>query len=491
MSDGNKGNEERRYVHEDGMGIELERLGPNAWRIPRKDGMRVPAVIYASEKLIQKIKEDKTLIQAQNVTHLKGIQKSCYVMPDAHQGYGFPIGGVAAFDIDEGVISPGGVGYDINCSVRLLRTDLSFKDFNKKKTELIRVLFDNVPCGVGRGSRTKFSKDQITELLGGGAQWVVKQGFGKKEDCVKTEENGKMDADPNEVSQRAMQRGLDQVGTLGAGNHFLEIQKIGTVFENNAAKVFGIDDDEKITVMIHCGSRGLGHQVASDFIKLMEDEYGFKDLPDRELICAPVQSSLGQRYLKAMAAAANFGFANKQMITHHVRESFNKVFGETDISVMYDICHNIAKIEDHIIDGVKKKVCVHRKGATRSLGPGRKEVPEQYRDIGQPIIIPGSMGTASYVLAGTKTAEEVSFSSTAHGAGRVSSRSKALHNIRGEDVKRRLEAQGIEVKSASWKTIAEEAPEVYKDIDEVIRVSKELGIGIPIVRLLPIGVIKG
>ena len=468
-----------------------KKLNDNTWQITKSGKMRVPSIIYASERLMENIMQDKTLEQASNVACLKGIQRASYVMPDAHQGYGFPIGGVAAFDLDEGIISPGGVGYDIDCSVRLLRTNLSYEEFLKKRKELIETLFVNVPSGVGRGGRKKVSREELMGVLEKGARWAVSSGFGVKDDYEHTEEYGRLDADPHAVSERAISRGLPQLGSLGAGNHFLEIQRIDKIYDADVAKAFGIDNQDNVTIMVHCGSRGLGHQVASDYIKLMEDKYGYADLPDRELINAPINSDLGQQYLKAMCAAANFAFANKQMITHWVRETFNKIYGDLKIDTVYEVCHNIAKIEKHKIDGSIKKVCVHRKGATRSFGPGRDEVPEAYRSVGQPVLIPGSMGTASYVLVGTKKAEEVSFGSTAHGAGRVSSRTKALHTIRGEHVKNELAKKGIDVKALSWKSLAEEAPEVYKDIDEVVRVSHEVGIGNLVVRVVPISVMKG
>ncbi|PIN86652.1 RNA-splicing ligase RtcB [Candidatus Woesearchaeota archaeon CG10_big_fil_rev_8_21_14_0_10_44_13] len=471
--------------------VEFNKISGNVWNIPKSGKMLVPATIYASERLMDTIKQDKTLEQARNVACLKGIQKSAYVMPDAHQGYGFPIGGVAAFDPDEGIISPGGVGYDINCSVRLLKTNLSVEEFMKKRHDLIEALFVNVPSGVGRGGKTRVDRNVIMEVLSKGAQWAVEEGFGRKDDYLRTEENGKMSADPHAVSDRAISRGLPQLGSLGAGNHFLEIQKIDQIYDEKIAKAFGLQDKDNVTVMIHCGSRGLGHQVASDYIKEMEDKYGFKDLPDRELINAPINSDLGQRYYRAMGAGANFAFANKQMITHWVREVFEKIYGSVEIDVVYDVCHNIAKMEKHKIDGKLKQVCVHRKGATRSFGPGREEIPDVYRSVGQPVIIPGSMGTASFVLVGTKTAEEITFGSTAHGAGRVSSRSAALQNISGEHVKNELAKKGIEIKATSWKSIAEEAPEVYKDIDEVVRVSHEVGIGNLVVRVVPLSVMKG
>ncbi|MFC1755100.1 RtcB family protein [Thermoproteota archaeon] len=471
--------------------MDIKKISSNVWEIPKTGKMKVPAIIYASEKLMEKIKQDKTIEQASNVACLSGIQKASYVMPDAHQGYGFSIGGVAAFDLDEGIISPGGVGYDINCSVRMLKTNLSVEEFMKKRSEMIDLLFNNVPAGVGKGGRTKVSREDLKEVLAKGARWAVDAGYGVKDDYEHTEENGHMDSDPNSVSDRAVKRGMPQLGSLGAGNHFLEVQKIDKIYEESIAKAFRIDEEGNVTIMIHCGSRGLGHQVASDYIKLMEDKYGYEHLPDRELINAPINSDLGQKYLKAMGGAANFAFANKQMITHWVRQTFNKVYGDLKIDVVYDVCHNIAKIEKHNIDGSVKKLCVHRKGATRSFGPGREEIPEAYRQVGQPVIIPGSMGTASYVLVGTKKAEEVSFGSTAHGAGRVASRHEAMKRFRGEDVKKDLAVKGIDVKATSWRTIAEEAPGIYKDIDEVIKVSKEVGIGNPVVRVTPLSVMKG
>ncbi len=471
--------------------MEIKKINDLTWEIAKEGGMEVPAIIYASEKLMEKIKQDKTIEQAKNVAHLPGILKASYTMPDAHQGYGFPIGGVAAFDANDGIISPGGVGFDINCSVRLLSTGLSVDEFLKKRKEIIEALFVNVPSGVGRGGKQKFSYDELKEVLAKGTKWAVEQGYGVKEDYMHTEDNGCLEADPNFVSDKAMKRGMPQLGSLGAGNHFLEIQQIDKIYDEKIAKVFGVDDKNNVVIMVHCGSRGLGHQVASDYIKEMEQKQGFSHLPDRQLINAPINSDLGQKYLKAMGGAANFAFANKQMITHWIRETFNKIYGDVKINVVYDVCHNIAKIEKHVVDGEKRTLCVHRKGATRSFGPGRDEVPEDYRSVGQPVLIPGSMGTASYVLVGTKKAEELSFGSTAHGAGRVASRSEALRTLRGENIKNELSKKGIEVKATSWKTIAAEAPQMYKDIDEVIRVSAELGIGNPVTRVVPISVMKG
>ena len=471
---------------------EIKKISDYIWQIQRQGAMKVPAVIIASEKILQGIKQDKTIEQIQNVASLKGILKHAIALPDSHQGYGFNIGGVAAFDMEKGIISPGGVGYDINCSVRLLKTNLDVSEFLKKRKEIIDEIYKEVPSGVGSKGQLKVTKEMLNEVLKNGAKWAVKEGYGKKEDYERTEENGCMpEADPSVVSQKALERGKPQLGSLGAGNHFLEFQKIEAVYDKDIAKAFGITKENHLMFMVHCGSRGLGHQVASDYIKLMEDKYGFADLPDRELVNAPINSELGQKYYKAMSCAANFAFANKQMITHWIREGFNKVFGDVKIDVVYDLCHNIAKFEEHEIDGEKVKVCVHRKGAARSFGPGRKEIPEVYRSVGQPVIIPGSMGTSSYLLVGTKKAEELTFGSTAHGAGRVSSRSAALRNLNGEHIRNELSKKGIEVKAGSWKSIAEEAPEVYKDIDEVVKVSHEVGIGNIVVKFKPLGVIKG
>ncbi|MDO8623044.1 MAG: RtcB family protein, partial [archaeon] len=400
-------------------------------------------------------------------------------------------GGVAGFDIEKGVISPGGVGYDINCSVRMLKTNLTKKDVLKKQKQVVDAIFRKIPSGVGRGSSFQITRQELNKVLEKGAQWAVEKGFGVKEDYLNTEEEGCLKkADASKVSQKAISRGIGQLGTLGAGNHFLEVQFVDDIFDKEVAKTFGLKKDD-VTIMIHCGSRGLGHQVASDYIKKMEDEYGFKDLPDRELINAPIKSQLGKDYYSAMCAAANFAFANKQIITHWIREEMKYIFPDFKADVIYDVCHNIAKFEEHIIDGKKKEILVMRKGATRSFGPGRKEIPEKYKKIGQPVIIPGSMGTSSYLMVGTTKSEELSFASTAHGAGRLESRSKALRNLKGEDVKNQLNKKGIEVKSGSWKSLAEEAPEVYKDIDEVVNCVDELGICKKVVRLRPLTVIKG
>ena len=471
--------------------MELKKLNEFTWQMEKHGAMKVPAIIYASEKILEKIKQDKTLEQVKNVACLKGIQRASYAMPDAHQGYGFSIGGVAAFDMEEGIISPGGVGYDINCGVRMLRTSLKAEDVLSKRKQLLEEVYKEVPAGVGKGGITKLAKDVLLEVLEKGAGWAVENGYGAKEDLQRTEEYGNMKADVNAVSEKALRRGMPQLGTLGAGNHFLEMQKVDKIFDKETAKKFGIEKEGQVTVMIHCGSRGLGHQVASDYIRKMEDKYGTENLPDRELINAPIQSELGQKYYNAMCASVNFAFANRQMIAHWTRDVFEKVFGTKEgMQQVYDVCHNLAKFEKHEIDNETKEVCVHRKGATRSFGPGREEVPEIYREVGQPVIIPGSMGTASYLLAGTKKAEEISFGSTAHGAGRVGSRSEALRTLRGEQVAKDLANKGIEVRGP-WKGLAEEAPQMYKDIDEVVKVSHKLGIGNLVARLVPLAVMKG
>ena len=466
----------------------LKKISKDIYEIPKSGKMLVPGRIFISEKMI--IEED-ALKQVANVAQLPGILKYSIGLTDMHVGYGFPIGGVAAFDLDKGVISPGGVGYDINCSVRLLKTNLTKKQIIKKQKEIIEALYRKIPSGVGRGSKFNITKQELKRILEGGARYMVEKGYGNKEDYLHMEEEGCLrGADASKVSERAVKRGIGQLGTLGAGNHFLEMQYVDEIFDEKIAKVFGLEKGQ-VTLMIHCGSRGLGHQVASDYIIKMEEKYGFKDLPDRELIYAPIKSPLGKEYYSAMACAANFAFANKQLITHWIREEMKHLFPKAELKVVYDVCHNIAKFEEHIIDGRKKTICIHRKGATRSFGPGRKEVPEDYRKVGQPVIIPGSMGTSSYVLVGTKKAEELTFGSTVHGAGRVSSRSKALREIKGEDVKEELHKKGIEVKSGSWKAIATEAPQVYKDIDEVVKVVDELGINKKVAKLKPLVVVKG
>lgn len=469
--------------------VELKKIDSVTWEIPKQEAMKVPAQIFANEKLIKDIKKDRTLEQIKNVAMLPGIVKKAVLCPDAHCGYGFPIGGVAAFDLEKGIVSPGGVGYDINCGVRLLSTNIPLKDFMKKRKEILHDFARTIPSGVGRGGE-RYSVAEVKEVLQKGSEWALEKKMATKEDIEHTEENGKIkNANPADVSQRAISRGLPQLGTLGSGNHFLEVQKIEQIFDTKIAKEFGLNKDN-VVIMIHCGSRGLGHQVASDYIRMMEIENGIKNLPDRELIYSKIDSPLGKKYLSAMNCAVNFAFCNRQVITHSVRKVLKRYFPKAEAKLVYDVCHNIAKFEKFIVDGKEKTLCVHRKGATRSFGPGRKEIPEAYRKIGQPIFIPGSMGTSSYVLVGTKKAEEVTFGSTAHGAGRVQSRAKAKREISGEEVKKELAKKDI-ILEGSFKSMLEEAPEVYKDVDEVVKVSHDAGIGNLVARLFPLAVMIG
>ena len=472
---------------------EIKKLSENVYEIPKEGKMLVPALVFASDKLMENIKEDKTLEQAKNVAMLPGIVRASFTMPDAHQGYGFPIGGVAAFDPETGIISPGGVGYDINCGVRLLATNLEKEEFLKKREQILNELYKNIPSGVGRGGELKLSDKDMNDVLKKGCSWALEKGYATKDDIDKTEDKGQIkSAEPEKVSARAKARGRTQLGTIGAGNHFVEVQYVDEIFDEEASKAFGLKKDQ-ITILIHTGSRGLGHQTASDYIHKMEKEYAdtIKSLPDRELVYAPINSELGREYISAMAAAANFSFTNRQIIAYNVRKSFVKYFPEAKIKTVYDVTHNIAKFEEYRINGKNVKLCVHRKGATRSFGPGRKEIPEDYRKTGQPVFIPGSMGTASYVLVGSKKSEDFSFSSTAHGAGRVMSRTSAKKNISPEKLKKQLESGDVMIKAGSIKGMLEEAPEAYKDIEEVARVVDELGISKKVARLRPLAVVKG
>lgn len=474
--------------------MELNKINEFKWEIPKTAGMKVPAYIYASEKLLSKIKEDRTLEQLKNMAWMPGIYKKAIALPDAHQGYGFCIGGVAALSIEDGGLSPGGVGYDINCGVRLLKTNLTEEEVRKKIVQLVDSIFKNVPSGLGSEGKIKLSKEELKNILENGARWAVEQGYGNEQDLMHQEANGCLsNNDYSLVSDRALKRGIPQLGSLGAGNHFLEINKVDKIFDEKTAKVFGIENLNQVCVMIHCGSRGLGHQVCSDYLRTMEDKYRdlVKKLPDRELVYAPAGSKLCDDYLKAMNCAANYAWANRQLIMHWVRESFEKVFNkkaeDMDMKLIYDVCHNIAKVEEY--DG--KKFYVHRKGATRCFPAGHKEIPSDYKEVGQPVLIPGTMGTASYVLVGTETAMSETFGSTAHGAGRVSSRYKATKAHTGSEIISQLGQKGIVIKAASMKVLAEEAPDAYKDIDEVARVSDSAGIAKVVARLTPIGVIKG
>jgi len=460
--------------------------------------MNTSAIIYADENMIPSIRGDEAPEQTANSTMLPGIVGNALAMPDIHWGYGFPIGGVAATDADEGVISPGGVGFDINCGVRLVRTDLSINDLTEDKLkDLVDEMFKNVPSGLGSKARIRLNKKELNDVLLFGAKSSIEKGYGWEEDADFLEEKGCLkDADISNVSDRAKQRGLSQVGSLGAGNHFLEIQKVSKIFDTDAAKAFGIKEEGQITVMIHTGSRGFGHQVCTDHLRVLEQavkKYNIW-LPDRQLACAPIKSKEGQSYLKAMACAANFAWANRQLIVHWVRESFEKVLNDNaenmGMKIIYDVCHNIAKLEEHVIDGKKTEVYVHRKGATRAFGPGKTKLPLKYQSIGQPVIIPGDMGTESYLLKGTNKSEET-FSSTCHGAGRTMSRHQALKRWRGEDIIKELKNRGIYIHPASLKVAAEEAPGAYKDIRNVVNVTHGAGLSKKVVRFLPIGVVKG
>jgi len=474
--------------------MNIKKISDCEIEIEREGKMKVPVRIFTSDVLFSALKEDKSLQQGMNVATLPGIAKASYIMPDAHMGYGFSIGGVAGFDEKEGIISPGGIGFDINCGVRVLTTNLTVEEVRPRLQELLDALFKAVPSGVGRESTYHISREDLDDILTNGSRWALQKGYATKEDLECTEEEGHFeDADPFEVSQTAKARGKDQIGTLGSGNHFLEVQAVDIIHDPVVAKRFGITKKGQICIMIHCGSRGLGHQVCSDFLREMEEAQPeiADSLPDRDLMYAPLNSDLAKRYFKAMKAAANFAFCNRQMIAYQVRQAFTHVFPQADVKQVYDIAHNIAKLESHNVDGVMKKLMVHRKGATRAFGPGRIEIPERYRDLGQPILIPGSMGTASYILVGTTAAMEKSLGSTAHGAGRVMSRSQALRDFNADQVRAELAAKNILIKSASKKGITEEAPQVYKDVDEVVKVSHDAGIGTLVVRLVPIGVVKG
>lgn len=478
----------------------LKKISDYEWELPKdaKPGMRVPGRIFLSEKLLKEV-EEGAVEQVANVAFLPGIQKWSLAMPDMHFGYGFPIGGVAAISYEEGGISPGGVGFDINCGVRVLRTNFTYDEIKPHLKQLLEEIFRAVPAGVGKGGTIKLASEKMHEVLKYGAKWAVENGYGWKEDLEYIEDKGSEEkyAEPDKVSKKAIDRGKDQLGTLGSGNHFLEIQVVDKIYNPDVAKVFGIEQENQVTVMIHTGSRGLGHQVATDYLQFMEREHKdlLRKLPDRELAFAPSGSKLFYDYFAAMNAAANFAFANRQMIMHWVRESFEKVFNKDaeslGLKLIYDITHNMAKLEEHEIDGKKMKVLVHRKGATRAFGPDWPDVPLKYKGIGQPVLIPGSMGTASYIMIGTKKAEEITFASIAHGSGRVASRAKMVKNVRGEEVARRLEQKGILVKAWSWKGVAEEAPEAYKNVDDVVEVCEKAGIARKIVRLRPIAVIKG
>ncbi len=479
---------------------QLIKIDDYRWKIPldQRAGMKVPGLIYASEEMLESIREDQTPQQISNVAFLPGIVGCSLAMPDIHWGYGFPIGGVAAMDVKEGVVSPGGVGYDINCGVRLLRTDLTEPEVRPHINELINELFHNIPSGLGSEGKIKVSQKEMNQLMVEGARWAVKRSLGSEEDLGVTEEGGCLiGADPSKVSDRAVKRGMPQAGTLGSGNHFLEIQVVKMIFDAQKASVMGITDIGQVLVLIHTGSRGLGHQICTDHLRVMEQavsKYRIK-LPDRQLACAPIRSKEGQDYLAAMACAANYAWANRQCIAHWTRESFSKVLGKDSdrlgMRQVYDVAHNIAKIEEHTIDGRLAKVCVHRKGATRAFPAGHKDTPSLYREIGQPVLVPGDMGRCSFVALGTEKAMAESFGSTCHGAGRVLSRGAAKRATRGADIIRELESRGIIVKAESISALAEEASQAYKDVTQVIDVVHQAGISRKVAMAVPMGVIKG
>jgi tRNA-splicing ligase RtcB len=469
------------------------------WEVPasyRKD-MRVPVRLFASRKILEDISRDKSLEQAVNAATLPGLVKSVMVMPDMHQGYGFPIGGVAATRYPEGVISPGGIGYDINCGVRLLGSRMTYEEGKPFLGELAQALNQFCPSGVGTGGHHRFSSKEVEEVCRKGSRWAKEKGFASEQDLRRTEDGGQIaGANPRHVSPRALKRGSDQVGSLGAGNHFIEIDLVDEIFDERAAQAMGLFQGG-LALQIHCGSRGLGHQICSDYVKSLQsavNKYGI-ELPDRSLVCAPMDTPEGEAYLAAMACAANYAFANRQVLSHYAREAFESVLAgrvtDWHLHLVYDVAHNIGKIETHQVDGKPVEVCVHRKGATRAFGPGQEELPSEYRKIGQPVLVPGSMGTSSWVLHGTEAAMERSFGSSCHGAGRLMSRSKAKKTIWGEDLLKKLQGEGITIQAGSMKGLAEEAPAAYKDVDAVVETVTRAGIAAKVARLKPLVVIKG
>lgn len=479
------------------MSITLQKLDEHRWLIPQSGGMRVPGILYASERLLKEAGGQEGARQVANVAHLPGIVRHSLAMPDMHWGYGFPIGGVAAFDLDQGIVSPGGVGYDINCGCRLMATRLTAEDVRGRLADLVAALFRDIPSGVGSRGPVKLSAKEERKVLVEGSAWAVAQGYGAAGDLETTEDGGRMaGADPDAVSDRALERGRDQLGTLGSGNHFLEIEVVEEIFDPVAAAAFGLAPGQ-LCVMIHSGSRGLGYQVCDDYLARMvkhAGELGLK-LPDRQLACAPLASGRGREYLAAMACAANYAWANRQMLMHRTRETFEKALGlsprELGMRLVYDVCHNIAKMEEFPVEGRTVRLCVHRKGATRSFPPGHPALPAAYRPVGQPVLIPGDMGAGSYVLAGTEHAYAETFGSTCHGAGRVMSRTQATKASRGRAIGRELADRGIVVMAAGKGTLREEMPEAYKDLDEVVDVADRAGLSRKVARLRALGCIKG
>ncbi len=475
----------------------FERVDDYRWRIPRRGGMRVDGLIVASEAMIRDIARDKSPQQVENVAHLPGIVGHSLAMPDVHWGYGFPIGGVAAFDENDGVVSPGGVGYDINCGVRLLRTNLTREEITPRLPALSQALFDAIPCGVGSHAKATLTSRDLDDVLRDGARWAVRRGFGTNADLDVIEEGGRLGgADPGAVSDRAKKRGAPQLGSLGSGNHFCEVGAVQEVYDEAAAAAMGLSEGA-VTLLIHSGSRGLGHQICDDALRVMmkaSSKYSIA-LPDRQLCAAPLSSPEADAYFRQMACAVNFAFANRQVMTHYAREAFVEFFGRSlpqlGLQLVYDVCHNIAKYEEHEIDGKLRRVCVHRKGATRAFGPGHPHTPERYRDVGQPVLVPGDMGRYSFVLAGTQRAMSETFGSSCHGAGRKMSRTEAKRRAGDEPILQQLQGQGIWVRATSRRTVAEEMPYAYKDVAEVVEVVVAAGLARKVAKLVPLAVVKG
>ena len=478
---------------------DLKRISEYVWEIPStyRQDMRVPVRLFATQKLLEEVMKDKSLEQAVNAATLPGLVGYVMVMPDMHQGYGFPIGGVAATRYPDGVISPGGIGYDINCGVRLLASQISYDQAEPFLDTLASVLNRCCPSGVGEAGALKVSEAELDQVCREGARWALKKGYATEEDLRRTEEGGRLEgADPSKVSKRAKERGRPQLGSLGAGNHFIEVDRIDQVFDPDAAQRMGLVMGN-LVVQVHCGSRGFGHQVCTDYVDDFQAavrRYHI-ELPDRELVCAPLNSPEGINYLAAMRCAANYAFANRQVLAHNIRGAFEEVFAGKGLNwqlhQVYDIAHNMGKIETHLVDGKMIKVCVHRKGATRAFGPGSPELPPEYQSIGQPVLVPGSMGTCSWVLVGTQASMSQSFGSTCHGAGRMMSRHEAKRQVQGATLKRELENQGIQIRAGSLSGLAEEAPKAYKDVDSVVQTMSGAGIARKVARLVPVAVIKG
>lgn len=478
---------------------DFTKLGPVLWEIPTsyRHDMRVPVRLFADKRLLEATLSDKSMQQAINASTLPGLVSHVTVMPDVHQGYGFPIGGVAATKLPHGVISPGGIGYDINCGVRLMTSRIIAEEAKPFLSDLISSLYANCPSGVGVKGKLRLSAKQLDKVCRLGSEWTLKNGYARPEDLDRTEDGGRIEgALPIHVSERAKQRGRPQLGTLGAGNHFIEIDLVEQVFHPDAARAMGLEEG-LLVLQIHCGSRGFGHQICSDYVRELQGavkRYQIQ-LPDRELVCAPLDSPEGEHYLAAMTCAANYAFANRQVLVHHAREAFEQVLAgkvpDWDIHQVYDIAHNIGKIEEHVVDGKKVRVCVHRKGATRAFGPGFEGLPDEYRKLGQPVLVPGSMGTASWVLLGTEDSMALSFGSSCHGAGRVMSRKQAKRTVRGDQLREKMEHGGIHVRAGSMPGLAEEAPQAYKDVDSVVNVVVQANIAKKVARLRPLAVIKG